>query len=177
MVDFIHLPPFPARFAEPLRASVNGAKAMWPESISDDESRLIETHGMLPVVYAYSGISSLHDAALRAAAVEALRLADLREVLAALREKRVQPLIVKGTALAYSIYDAPELRPRGDTDLLIDENEIDAVRDALTPLGFRAFDERRRSRGAAAIVRARRSIRRRACVRRSSRYRESRSGC
>src|SRR5438067_6952538 len=137
MVDFIHLPPFPARFAEPLRASVNGAKAVWPESISDDESRLIETHGMLPVVYAYSGISSLHDAALRAAAVEALRLADLRDVLAALREKRVQPLIVKGTALAYSIYDAPELRPRTDTDLLIDQNEIDAVRDALAPLGFR----------------------------------------
>jgi hypothetical protein len=92
---------------------------------------------MLPVVYAYSRIPALREAAIRDAAVEALRLADLREVLAALAARGVVPLIVKGTALAYGIYDAPELRPRADTDLLIDAAQIDLVRAALAPLGFR----------------------------------------
>src|SRR4051812_38011046 len=129
MVDFIHMPPFPARFAEPLRAAVNGAPAVsWPDSISAQEQSVVDTHGMLPIIYAYSRIPALRESAIREAAVEALRLADLRAVLAALASRGVHPLIVKGTALAYSIYDAPELRPRGDTDVLIDPNDIDAVR-------------------------------------------------
>jgi len=137
MVDFIHMPPFPARFAEPLRAAVNGSPAVWPDSITQNEQNVVDTHGMLPIVYAHSRIPALREAAIREAAVEALRLTDLREVLEALARRDVHPLIVKGTALAYSIYDAPELRPRGDTDLLIDAGDIDAVREALAPLGFR----------------------------------------
>src|SRR4051812_4431597 len=99
MADFVHLQPFPARFAAPLRVTVSGGRAEWPESITDEEQRLIEIHGMLPAVYAMSRMPALHQTALHAAAVEALRLADLRAVLAALRAKNVQPLIVKGTAL------------------------------------------------------------------------------
>jgi hypothetical protein len=137
MADFDQIAPFPAHFATALRAVVNGTPASWPASATREERHSIELHGMLPIVYACSRMPALRDAAFRSAAVEALRLADLREMLGALREANVVPLIVKGTALAYSIYDAPELRPRSDTDLLIDANDIDRLRAALAPLGFR----------------------------------------
>jgi len=136
MVDFIHMPPFPARFVAPLREALGGARAAWPESITRDEQDVIDAHGMLPMLYHFSRLPELRDAALNAAAIESLRLTDLREVLAALASHGVVALIVKGTALAYSIYDAPELRPRGDTDLLIAANELDRVRAALAPLRF-----------------------------------------
>jgi hypothetical protein len=136
MVDFVHMPPFPARFAAPLRDALSGARAAWPETVTREEQDVIEAHGMLPMLYHYSRLPELRDAALNAAAIESLRLTDLREVLAALASHGVVPLIVKGTALAYSIYDAPELRPRGDTDLLIGANELDRVRAALAPLRF-----------------------------------------
>jgi putative nucleotidyltransferase-like protein len=129
MVDFIEMPEFPRRIAESLRC----AAAPWPQSIGEDESRAIAAHGMLPLVYLLGGIPSLRQEALDAAVIEALRLADLREVLGVLG---AAALIVKGTALAYSIYPTPELRPRLDTDLLIARGEIERVRRALTSIGF-----------------------------------------
>ena len=131
MVDFVHLPPFPERFAKPLREAVS-----WPDSMTAAERQAVDVHGMLPMIYAQARLPELREAAMSAAAVEALRLADLREVLAALQSRGVTPLIVKGTALAYSIYPSAELRPRSDTDLLIDADDIDRVRDALVPLHF-----------------------------------------
>jgi len=137
MVDFVHMPPFPARFAAPLREALSGVRAAWPELVTRGEQDVIEAHGMLPIVYHASRLPELRDAALNAAAIESLRLTDVREVLTALASHGVVPLIVKGTALAYSIYDAPELRPRCDTDLLIGTNDLDRVRAALVPLRFR----------------------------------------
>src|SRR5437763_12415962 len=104
MVDFVHLSPFPARFAQPLRAAVSGTSAVWPQSITAEEQQVIEVHGMLPIVYEISRMASLRGPAIAAAAVQALRLADLREVLVALELHGVLPLIVQGTALAYSDY-------------------------------------------------------------------------
>jgi hypothetical protein len=97
----------------------------------------LEEHGLAPLVFAATSLPALRDVALRAAAVEPLRLADLRKVLAALRARGIEALILKGTALAYDLYDAPEQRPRGDIDLLVDRTEMDAVRDVFHELGFR----------------------------------------
>jgi len=133
MVDFIEMPEFPREIADALRIALRGEAARWPQSIGEDESRSLAVHGMLPLVFRLSGIASLRQQALDAAVIEALRLADLREVLAALGGAAV---IMKGTALAYSIYPAPELRPRSDTDLLIERGEIDRVRRVLTSIGF-----------------------------------------
>jgi hypothetical protein len=128
VVDLLNLPQFPARFAEALRG-----RAGWPADAAADEIHAIEEHGMLPLVYRWSGLRLLREPALRAAALEALQAETLREVLAALPGS---PLVTKGSALAYSIYDSPDLRPRSDVDLLIDENELDAVRAAFRSLGF-----------------------------------------
>src|ERR1043165_5609586 len=95
----------------------------------------IEQQGMAPLLYARSGDPALRHAALRAAALEPLRLADLRALLDALAAHGVVPLIVKGTALAYSLYEAPELRPRADTDLLLAADELGRAREAFHELG------------------------------------------
>lgn len=133
MADFIEMPEFPLRIAESLRSALRGDAAGWPPSIGEDESRAVAEHGMLPLVFHLGRIAALRRQALDAAAIETLRLADLREVLAVLGGAA---LVVKGTALAYSIYPAPELRPRLDTDLLIDRDEIERVRRALLSIGL-----------------------------------------
>jgi hypothetical protein len=96
----------------------------------------IEQQGMAPLLYARGGDPALRHAALRAAALEPLRLADLRALLEALAAHGVVPLIVKGTALAYSLYEAPELRPRADTDLLLTAEELGRAREAFLELGY-----------------------------------------
>jgi len=91
---------------------------------------------MAPLLYARLGIPALRNAAVRAAVLEPFRLADLRALLDALAARGIEPLIVKGTALAYSLYDAPEQRPRADTDLLLATEELDAARDGFRELGY-----------------------------------------
>lgn len=72
-----------------------------------------------------------------AAAIDALRTRELRVVLAALADARVDAVVLKGAALAHTHYPRPELRPRADTDLLIPENARDPVASALSRLGYR----------------------------------------
>src|ERR1700736_1976181 len=109
---------------------------------ADLDPAWLDEQGVAPLQYsrlAAAGTEAppgLRERALRAAVTEPFRLADLRQVLAALAGAGVVPLVVKGSALAYRIYPAPELRPRGDSDLLIDHAELPAVRRALAPLGF-----------------------------------------
>jgi putative nucleotidyltransferase-like protein len=78
---------------------------------------------------------------LRATAVQ-LAMWELRhqqilaETLAALNASGVEPVLIKGTALAYSLYPDPALRTRGDTDLLVPEDAKDRAHEVLGSLGF-----------------------------------------
>jgi hypothetical protein len=128
VVDTADLPRFPARFADAVRG-----RAGWPDGATPEEIQAIEEHGMLPLVYRWSGLPALREGALRAAGLEAVQVGVLREVLAALP---ITPLVTKGTTLAYSIYPSPDLRPRTDVDLLIDERDLEAVRAGFTSIGF-----------------------------------------
>jgi hypothetical protein len=47
-------------------------------------------------------------------------------------------LILKGTALAYDVYAAPELRPRGDVDLLVSRQQSALAMEVFRSLGFTA---------------------------------------
>src|SRR5688572_29743832 len=49
---------------------------------------------------------------------ELLRQQELISVLDVLSAEDIDPILLKGTALAYSLYDSPASRPRIDTDLL-----------------------------------------------------------
>jgi hypothetical protein len=48
----------------------------------------------------------------------------------------LQPLLIKGAALAYTHYDSPGLRPRCDTDVLVEVAEVGAVGKLLAALGY-----------------------------------------
>ena len=57
-------------------------------------------------------------------------------VLAAFERSRVPSLVIKGTALAYSVYADPALRVRGDTDLLVRPEARSSAQQALLNCGF-----------------------------------------
>lgn len=61
--------------------------------------------------------------ARQAVAVELMRTAELRKVLAALAQAGLPVLLLKGAALAYTLYPEPHLRERCDTDLLLPSRE------------------------------------------------------
>ncbi len=126
----------PPRLREPLGPALRGERSAWPVALTADEVDALTAHGVAPLLYANVRLPQLRNEAIRAAAYEPLRAMDLGEVLEALAARDVEPLILKGTALAYDFYPAPELRPRSDTDLLIARDDLPKVREAMSALGF-----------------------------------------
>lgn len=61
----------------------------------------------------------------------------LRAAVEALHASGVASVLLKGTALAYSLYPSPALRFRGDSDLLIAPGDLAAAREVLAGLGWR----------------------------------------
>ncbi len=81
-------------------------------------------------------LAVLEQRARDAAGEELLRGAETRSVIDALAAAGIRPVIIKGTALAYGAYPTPASRPRGVTDLIISQSQVDAARDVLLRLGF-----------------------------------------
>ena len=71
-----------------------------------------------------------------AEAVELARKHHLVRVLSSLAGSGVNPLLLKGAALAYSVYPSPGLRPRVDTDLLIRSTDRGICHRVLSELGY-----------------------------------------
>src|SRR3954453_12560635 len=144
MADVPDPPPIPALLRAPLRALLRGESAEWPRGASAaDAAQLIESlekNGLAPLVYSlfsdWPVRSALREIAIRAAAGETSRLIDLCTLLAAFEAGGIRVLIIKGTGLAYDLYASPELRPRGDTDLLIAESDLDSVRSIMYGRGY-----------------------------------------
>ncbi len=80
--------------------------------------------------------SACREDALVYAVQESARHAELLRVLGELQQAGVRPLLLKGTALAYSLYPSPAMRPRGDTDLLIPESQLSQAAVVLSRLGY-----------------------------------------
>ncbi|WP_158093627.1 nucleotidyltransferase family protein [Erythrobacter dokdonensis] len=59
------------------------------------------------------------------------------QLVEALHARGFEPLLMKGTAIAYSCYDDPAMRRRGDTDIVLAGAERDNARRCLRALGFR----------------------------------------
>jgi len=62
--------------------------------------------------------------------------AELRTALSALSRAAVAVLVMKGTSLAYALYPVPSIRSRGDTDLLVREEDVPVLCDVLASLGY-----------------------------------------
>ena len=82
-------------------------------------------------------IPSLKTELRTSAILEALRARELRDVVERLREHGIQPVLMKGAALAYTHYRRPELRPRTDVDLMIPDGARERVARCLTTIGYR----------------------------------------
>jgi hypothetical protein len=72
------------------------------------------------------------------AARELVLQREIRAVLAALGREGVSPVLLKGTALAYTVYEEPAFRPRNDTDLLVPREQVEIVRRVMARLGYTA---------------------------------------
>ena len=79
---------------------------------------------------------TLFDIARRRVGEELLRAAEIRDVLDALASAGVTAVLIKGTPLAYAVYEAPASRAREDTDLLVAERDVDAARQVMALLGY-----------------------------------------
>src|SRR5207245_6745343 len=71
-------------------------------------------------------------------ATELLRRQETARVIEALAAHDIVPVLLKGTPLAYTVYEEPSLRPRSDTDLLIRREDTDTARRAMAELGHTA---------------------------------------
>ena len=126
--------------------ALSGA-AGW-ESLNEREALALHDvavdHGLDALVWnglAASGaapeLRALLEPRVRAAATRDLFIQrDLQAVVASLDAANVPALITKGTALAYTIYPQPWLRPRIDSDLLVRRDDMEAATAALERCGY-----------------------------------------
>jgi hypothetical protein len=94
-------------------------------------------HGVEPLLF-HAGVAdaAVREAALSFAAWDMRHRALVAAALGELASRAVPALVIKGTALACSIYGDPSLRTRADTDLLVPEDSQAQVTRALEQCGF-----------------------------------------
>jgi hypothetical protein len=80
--------------------------------------------------------SSVSATAYADAAFELARGLEIRSVLSALRADAIEPILLKGAALAYTVYEYPACRPRADTDLMIRQTDIPQIEQVMARLGY-----------------------------------------
>lgn len=143
--------------AELLLRIFHRQKTAWPQPgalLEDVFFQDVVSQGMAPLLYRrlaaeraasrpHSLFLRLKETALRQAAVELLLESDLCQLLASFAAVGVAPLLLKGTALSYTLYPEPGLRPRCDTDLLIPEKDREKTAALLKKTGYFPLHEAR----------------------------------
>lgn len=84
--------------------------------------------------------------AIRALTIDSVTV----EVVCAMRDAGIRPLLIKGVVVARWLYGASEIRPYGDADLIVDPAQFEGAEAVLARLGFHAltasFDDAERDR-------------------------------
>ena len=127
-----------------LLALMRGDRLPAPDQAADGDLRAFaDSHGLLPLLAECLRAagqlppqSPLAIDSRQAAAVDAVRTAELRAALASLRAHDVPAIVFKGAALAHTVYARPDLRPRMDSDLLVPAARRDAAHAALAAAGY-----------------------------------------
>ncbi len=126
-------------------AALRGAPVVGPVSNAHEHARRLHEcaayHGVGPLLsrcFRDAPPAGLPTAqALKGeAAIELIRKREIVQVLDALAESGVEPLLLKGTALAHWLYPSPVLRPRADTDILIRDGDRKITDGVLSDLGY-----------------------------------------
>lgn len=113
----------------------------WGEEHCQAAVDRIHYHGLAGLLAELKGWSAPVEAAIRAEALgramwELRHRQLLAPLLDQLADKGLRALLLKGTRLAYTLYDEPAHRTRGDSDLWVDEGSLTAVRKVLQETGF-----------------------------------------
>ncbi|EAQ28224.1 hypothetical protein NAP1_11533 [Erythrobacter sp. NAP1] len=145
MTDTASVDRFLAQCLRSLRASDPAGWDIADSAEWHDVWLRIEYHGIALLLHNNSAHLTDWPSALIDRIAEEARLIALWEathhklVSAAVRklaEERVTSVILKGTALAYSLHAEPATRRRGDTDLLVCPGTLEHTREVLTELGW-----------------------------------------
>lgn len=133
-----------------IRACLRGEPAAWPESGDAGLGAAVlercAIHGVAGLLYRRlekSGgwtsevLEALRQRHAAAAIWESQHQRYLATLLRELAGRGIEPVLLKGTALAYTCYADAALRVRGDTDLLIPSGDRDEVVGLLGEQGFR----------------------------------------
>ena len=133
----------PGRKADPaLKAALEtftGWAALIPQA---------EMHGLAPLVYRHAQLCGAHIPAEARLQLQGLYLrhkyanesltAVSAEILAALGRAGIEALLLKGAALAHTVYPEPGLRPMRDVDILVPAAQAEEAQTVLLGIGFRA---------------------------------------
>ena len=118
---------------------VRGTGAVTPEMF--DAARSHRLHLLLAASLAPGECQAAEAAALShalkvEAALDAWRDQEASDLLDALRAAGARALLIKGAALAHTLYPQPHLRPRADIDLLIPGDSRERVERVLEARGW-----------------------------------------
>jgi hypothetical protein len=136
-----------------LCAALRGEHRAWPIAAEGDfTARFLERsawHGVQPLLHhllkpeqasalgwPHEVTAECHRQAIAWTMWELRHQALLTQVLEKLAGMDIQPVLFKGTALAYGLYPNPILRSRGDTDFMVLFLDRERVANALEILGF-----------------------------------------
>ena len=108
-------------------AQVHGVEAICHEALR----RVCQSHPQLA-----GGMDAFRRARYVATVRNMRMVAQLVEVLDALGSRGIEPIILKGAALALTVYEEPSLRPMRDLDLLVRVDALAGAREALLQLGY-----------------------------------------
>ena len=136
--------------ADLICAALRGEFPAWPQG--QDAKRFladVRTHAVAALLHQYSSrlpwpgevLEPVRAEAISHAMWEMRHQAIIAAALDAFAREGIEPIILKGTALAYSIYGDAALRVRGDTDLLIAPSARQKTHDVLCSLGFLRADD------------------------------------
>lgn len=121
-----------------LAALLKGETLVWSDDLTDDA----RDHGVLPLIawkLRRSGVAlseSLERETRLDAAHEAIRRRELDALLERFASAGVPIVVIKGGALARTLYAHSMLRPRCDTDLLIDRERLHEAESVLRDAGY-----------------------------------------
>ena len=130
-----------------LAAVTQRQRIPWPEHISSAAMlSAVDYHGVSALLHERLDLLSDWPEEVRAALIDDARARAmwelrhamlLREIIGALGMAGVEPVFIKGTALAYGYYAEPHLRTRADTDIVIPPEQRPLVHKQLERLGFK----------------------------------------
>ena len=132
-----------------LASVVRGRQHKWPfdltEEAHDQILDRIRFHGVASFISEHALQDCSWPNALKELIQEETRLqafwevshrALLVQIYGILETKGIEALVMKGTALAYSLYADPAWRRRGDTDLLVRERQLNEAREVMRTVGL-----------------------------------------